>query len=307
MIIRILSLFLIFFSSQLVAPDKNTPVFICNYFDDDPPLSLTVSPDNGSGQTIIKNIVAIIGLKPNFEVRQANVSNAAAVVFRGKRLVLYNSDFIKQLNEMAGSQWATISILAHEVGHHLNGHTLVGGGSRPDLELEADEFSGFVLRKMGASLKEAQVAMSIASSVKASHTHPAKRDRLSAIADGWNTADAQMGGKTIPAKSNPDLKVPVIEKTPSTRVPSVLDAKYIAYNVYLDADKNGKYFVTIRNNLVKVENEKIFLAGLLAKSNKKNYPFMFYDKHYNYLYLTKSLQIVNGSGKKVGHMQKAKP
>ena len=34
-------------------------------------------------------------------------------------------------------------------------HTLERGGSRPEIELEADEFSGFVLRKMGATLPQA--------------------------------------------------------------------------------------------------------------------------------------------------------
>jgi hypothetical protein len=55
-------------------------------------------------------------------------------------------------------------------------------------ELEADEFSGFVLQKLGASLEEAQAAMSLIGSEKASRTHPAKSDRLSSIAMGWNEA-----------------------------------------------------------------------------------------------------------------------
>src|SRR5687767_9596251 len=42
----------------------------------------------------IKDIIAVIGLKPNFEVQAAKIPNAAAVVYRGKRYVLYNPDFI---------------------------------------------------------------------------------------------------------------------------------------------------------------------------------------------------------------------
>ena len=38
-----------------------------------------------------------------------------------------------------------MTLLAHEVGHHLNGHTIHRGGSTPELELEADEFAGFIL------------------------------------------------------------------------------------------------------------------------------------------------------------------
>src|SRR5687767_3087768 len=97
---------------------------------------------NDAKQTI-KDIISVIGLKPNFEVQAANIPNAAAVVYRGKRYVLYNPDFINRLNNAAGNKWASISVLAHEIGHHLDGHTLDGRGSRPEIELEADEFSGF--------------------------------------------------------------------------------------------------------------------------------------------------------------------
>jgi len=152
-------------------------------------------------KNIIAEIIAVIGLKQNFEVMVGEVDNAAAVISNSKRYILYNPDFINRLNAAAGNRWASVSILAHETGHHLNGHTLEYIGSQPDKELEADEFSGFVLRRMGATLKEAQAAMKIAADYKKSLTHPGKEDRLIAIALGWNTADKQQGGKDL-AKVN---------------------------------------------------------------------------------------------------------
>ena len=153
-------------------------------------------------KTMIEDIIAVIGLKPNFEVQAGDVDNAAAVIYEGKRYILYNPDFINRLNTAAGNKWASISILAHEIGHHLNGHTLDNIGSRPDKELEADEFSGFVMRRMGATLADAQAAMKIAADYKPSLTHPGQADRLTAIATGWNTADKQQNGKDL-AKTNP--------------------------------------------------------------------------------------------------------
>ena len=152
-------------------------------------------------KNIIAEIIAVIGLKQNFEVMVGDVDKAAAVISNSKRYILYNPDFINRLNTAAGNRWASVSILAHETGHHLNGHTLEKIGSQPDKELEADEFSGFVLRRMGATLKEAQAAMKIAADYKKSLTHPGKEDRLIAIALGWNTADKQQGGKDL-AKVN---------------------------------------------------------------------------------------------------------
>lgn len=277
--------------------------FTCSYYGEEIDGKVRAFNTSDSAYAIIQSIVDIVGLKPNFEIRKAAIPNAAAVTYDGKRYVLYNSRFINQLNKEAGNSWAAVSILAHEIGHHLNGHTLASSGSRPDIELEADEFSGFVLRKMGATLSEAQAAMRIASSIKASHTHPGKADRLLAIANGWNQAHAQMAGRIIPPKTNTQIEVPATVKKPSEKEPTILADKYISYDVYFDSDPQAEYFVTIRNNLVKVEAGKVYLAGVMAKSNRKNYPAMFYDKVYNYLYITKDLDIVNGAGKKVGTMK----
>lgn len=151
-------------------------------------------------EEIIKMILESMGLEASFEVKKTNVLNAAAVVYQGRRYVLYNPAFITAMNKMAGTSWASVAILAHEIGHHLNGHTLDGKGSLPSIELEADEFSGFVLRKMGASLSDAQLAIRIVASAKATSTHPAKNDRLMAIADGWNRADDLLKNRNVAIK-----------------------------------------------------------------------------------------------------------
>ena len=67
------------------------------------------------------------------------------MVIDDKRYIIYNSNFMKIANEISNNSWSSISILAHEIGHHLQGHTLNNNGSRPAIELEADKFSGFVL------------------------------------------------------------------------------------------------------------------------------------------------------------------
>lgn len=68
-----------------------------------------------------------------------------------------------------------MSILAHEIGHHLLGHTISIGSSNPQDELEADKFSGFVLYKMGASLNDAVQAIQLLGSDTDSKTHPSKQ------------------------------------------------------------------------------------------------------------------------------------
>jgi predicted HD phosphohydrolase len=271
----------------------------CSYYGEKIPDTVAVSVPPTDAEKIISEIISVIGLRPRFETRAADIPNAAAVIYNNKRYVLYNPSFVNSLNKAAGSKWASVSILAHEIGHHLNGHTLEETGSRPDIELEADEFSGFILRKLGATLMEAQVAMKIAADVKASHTHPAQADRLSAIERGWNTAESQITGKKI--VNDASLKKPEVTETTKVET-AILDEKYIALDVTFNADPEGKYHVTVRNNLVLIKDNQLYVIGRLGESNLKPYPLMFYDQYYNYMYITSKGKILNGNGKKVGRI-----
>lgn len=87
-------------------------------------------PDS-KAEAIINRIISTVGLRPNFEVQQSDIYSAAATVLNGKRYIFYNPKFFDKLNEATGSEWSLISILAHEIGHHLNGHTLSGGVFHP--------------------------------------------------------------------------------------------------------------------------------------------------------------------------------
>jgi len=188
---------------------------MCSYYGEQITGTITAYDADAATQSMVTNIMSVIGLKPNFELRVANVPNAAAVLIKGKRYILYNPKFMEDITTATGTNWAAISILAHEIGHHLNGHTLDNVGSRPKTELEADEFSGFVLRKMGATLEEAQAVMGIIASLKGSHTHPAKSDRLAYIATGWNNAAPQ--ATAIAATQKPP---PTVASTPKTQAPA---------------------------------------------------------------------------------------
>jgi Zn-dependent peptidase ImmA (M78 family) len=151
-------------------------------------------------QKIIAGIMDVIGLESNFIIKVANVPNVEADIRHHQRYILYNPEFIRQVNNATQDKWASIFILAHEIGHHLNGHTILGINSRPEIELEADQFAGFVLCKMGATLEQTQLAMHFIANREASKTHPARIDRLAAIAKGWDKAEGQIEGLSFKAK-----------------------------------------------------------------------------------------------------------
>ena len=282
----------------------NNALFSCSYYGEEVQAKVKDYQPRDSAYAIIQGVVNIIGLEPNFEIRSANIPNAAAVVFKGERFVLYNDKFVNQFEKTTGTHWAAISILAHEIGHHLNGHTLLNSFSRPDIELEADEFSGFILRKMGATLNDAQAALRVLTEIEESKTYPPRDERLLAIASGWNTAQDQMYGRIVPLKTNSNIEIPNFTIDNPKKEPPELNEKHIAFDVYFRADPGHNYFVTVRNNLVKVTDKKSQLVGVMGQSNKKYYSGMFYDKQYDYLYITQDLYIVNGAGKLVGTMKR---
>jgi hypothetical protein len=292
----IISLFSIFLSLSLFGQPGN------GYY------TKTVASDQISpadnAKDIIQQIIDVVGLKPNFEVRSARIDNAAAVIYSGKRFILYNPNFFASLIKSTGTKWAAVSVLAHEIGHHLNGHTLSQIGNELQSELEADEFSGFVLRKMGASLTDAQAAMKTAAAQRATSTHPGQYDRLVAIANGWNKADAQVTGKKF-EPVNPQTTQPAIVSGNPSSAPinqTTIDNRYIIGDVRFNADPNSAYYVTTRYNLVKVNNNQLSVIGKLAQLNSSRYPYLIYDEDNTQLLVDAYGNIITKQGKQVGKL-----
>jgi hypothetical protein len=288
-----------FFLGTASAQNRHTShSFICSYYGEPITTSVMGFASSSEAKNVITNIIDVIGLQPTFEIRSANIPNAAAVVQGGKRYVLYNPNFIANVEKAAGDRWASIAILAHEIGHHLNGHT-IAGVSRPSIELEADEFSGFVLRKMGASLQQAQLAMKVAADQRASATHPAKNDRLNYIAYGWNKAEAQMTGKAIASRPvyNPQGRPAATAST------AVLTDKHIAYDVIFNADRTNKYYITTGNNLVKVHGGQGSVVAKLVSTGKQQYPWMLYASAQDYFLIDRQNQVLTPNGQKIGYIR----
>jgi hypothetical protein len=280
--------------------------FICSYYGEPINTSITGFSSSADAQKVIANIIDVIGLEPKFQIRSANIPNAAAVISSGQRYILYNPRFISAINQAAKDKWASIAILAHEIGHHLNGHTLLGS-SRPSIELEADQFSGFVLRKMGASLEQAQLSMQIVADVRASRTHPGRNDRLVSIQNGWNKADAQITGKqyvakAIPSTVQPSQPRPQVSSTASNSR-YTLNEKYIQFNVYFFADKTNPYYITTGDNMVTIQGTKLVVLGKVVPSGNRSYPLTIVMNGKKEFYISSSGEIVTPARKQVGYLK----
>ena len=112
----------------------------------------------------LDEILAVIGAAKNFYLIPCDeINNALALTYKGERFILYDKDFIDRINK-ATNDWSGKFILAHEVGHHINGHTrdfLIASvlddqtkEKQREEELEADEFAGFIVAKLGAKYNQ---------------------------------------------------------------------------------------------------------------------------------------------------------
>ena len=152
----------------------------------------------------LDRILSVIGASKRFVLKPCdNINNAVATSYKGIRYILYDRDFMDSLD--SGDNWSNLFILAHEVGHHINGHSLdillyAAEAVEPETlanqrkqELEADEFAGFILGKLGATLEQTSLSINLISAEKDDtyDTHPSKSKRLVSIETGFNKANGK--------------------------------------------------------------------------------------------------------------------
>ena len=151
----------------------------------------------------LDKILNVIGASKRFVLQSCdNINNAVALSYKGVRYIMYDPEFMQMLSY--SNNWSNMFVLAHEVGHHINGHSVdaillmndvvsnVPLSKKRIQELEADEFAGFVLGRLGAKLSDATSAVSKMSDGDDSYsTHPRRSRRIAAIKKGFS----ESGGK----------------------------------------------------------------------------------------------------------------
>lgn len=139
-----LLLVVMFASATTIFPQSRVKELVvnggCNYDGEPFDLKVYTFESDAAAVAAVDRILDPLGLVRNFDVRAADVSNAAAVIDGETRYLLYNQEFIRRVKAVTRTDWAAISIMAHEIGHHLNGHTLVPGGSRPPHGVRGRQF-----------------------------------------------------------------------------------------------------------------------------------------------------------------------
>ena len=153
-------------------------------------------PDSDKTGSRVKEICELGGVSPGFELIQTNVENVSAVLDGDKRYLLYSLDFVEKNSELdvAGA-------LAHEIGHHANGHTF-SEERRKTEELEADHFMGYVLSKKGFSRPDIEAILK-----KWPSSYEVTFDeRRAAVTEGFDRAERAIQIKSLPFDTDPKLE-----------------------------------------------------------------------------------------------------
>lgn len=252
---------------------------------------------------LINRMVSELGLENRFNmISCGTIENCQAVVYDSKPYILYNKDFLNRVKSLNFSEtslkktdkenWEALTVLAHELGHHYNFHMTSPHPDKTnrDFELEADEFAGRMMAKLGASLEQAQSVFN-SSSIPDEGTlnHPPRNQRLTAIKKGWK--------QVVNTKKTINSEYIVDEsEVMELAVPTITIWKLIEPN-----DGEFEYILESENELQKqntifpeITNENVFQVSLSRLSNIDYYYFIEQDDNGKYI-----PHLIPNDGKKI--------
>jgi tetratricopeptide (TPR) repeat protein len=213
-------------------------------------------------ENALDRILNVIGASKRFVLQPCeNINNASAISYKGIRYILYDSNFMNTINN--NNNWGNLFILAHEVGHHINGHSvdLVLYASetvetktleqKRIQELEADEFAGFILAKLGGDITEVNKLINKISSNKddSNSTHPNASKRINAIKIGYDKA---LNNKPVVYQNKTNLNT----------------AKEYFYSAYEKSTK-GDYYGAIADYSKAIELDNYYYFAYCWRGNSK--------------------------------------
>lgn len=137
---------------------------------------------------VVDKIKGGLNIDVDFDIYIAEQEdNAFATVANGRKLLIVDIGFLEKMNRGAGTQWAAIQVISHEIGHHIAGFS----NDHHRCELNADYWSGQSLQRLGSSRVAATRGILRFGTDFDTPSHPNRMRRAAVIERGW--VDAREG------------------------------------------------------------------------------------------------------------------
>ena len=199
----------------------------------------------------IRKITQQIYISPNFIYKNCNnINNALAVInpLNNKRYIMFDFEYLSSISN--NDYWFKMFVLAHEIAHHINGHTIPNNEVISTLksqqkELECDYFAGYILFKLGSPENQIlKIFNDLPDATSDYENHPKNYKRIDYALKGY--------------------------KNEFNRVKKLLDENSERlYSKFKNEELNKKYQDLIKNidNYYKTEDKKsLEIAAYLLKS-----------------------------------------
>ncbi|MDR6193304.1 hypothetical protein [Siphonobacter sp. SORGH_AS_0500] len=276
--------------------------------------------------------------------QSSSVRYASAGVDRKQPYFKFNPELLLNFNEKCGSTWAIISIIFHEINHHFTGDYYRYEETNEAIELRADYFSGFQMRKLSEIYKSIteQDAIAAISTIADDNpkNYPSKQKRIDEIKRGWKNGNINYISKNSIFKNIERLKRNTIESLPRSILahakikastswdsPYLITTDNIAMSVTpkLWSIDNGYFnneflfenkllniidkpvdvfYISNGKELIYKKNNQETILGIVVNSNNTKYPYLVQDNLFQKWYIDNNGFLLDSSFKKIGNILK---
>ena len=108
-----------------------------------------------------------------------------------KKAIMWDSAFMREMDDRAGTSWASVAILGHEIAHHINSDTVqttMSGRKSREQELYADRWAGYTLAQLEVEEEDAVAVFGHLG--PGGDTHPPSTERVEWASEGWSEGAA---------------------------------------------------------------------------------------------------------------------
>ncbi len=191
---------------------------------------------------VIERGLSSMGLLSNYTiVFSSQGRNAKAAVREGgsRRLIFVDSDWAINLNRRYQSTAPLVSLLAHEIAHHLNNDPLTGSTTE-EKELAADKFAGRLMAEIGYFRIDAKAFLTVSEelfpgSASAAPGYPDANTRMNAIEESFTRA-CILSGRSCDIRFRED---PASARANEGQIFASYAREYID-RVTIEANENGE-------------------------------------------------------------------